>query len=148
MNQQLQAAMDAAKTPSDAASPPGADMEVEARPMRRQFSDAEKRRILNAADQCKQPGEIGALLRREGVYSSSLSQWRRQRAAAELAALAPAKRGPKPDAGAADARRIAELTRDNERLRDKLDKAQLVIAAQKKVAALLDSMTDDKPGSI
>ena len=137
MNQQPQAAM-------DAASPPGVDMEVEARPMRRQFSDAEKRRILHAADQCKQPGEIGALLRREGVYSSSLSQWRRQRAAAELA---PAKRGPKPDAAAADARRIAELRRDNERLRDKLDKAQLVIAAQKKVAALLDSMTDDKPGS-
>ena len=115
--------------------------------MRRHFPEAEKRRILHAADQCKQPGEIGALLRREGVYSSSLSKWRRQRAAAELAALAPTKRGPKPDPAAADARRIAELTRDNERLRDKLEKAQLVIAAQRKVAALLDSMTDDKPGS-
>jgi transposase len=147
MNQQSKAAMDAAKNQSDAASPPGADMEVVARPMRRQFPDAEKRRILNAADQCKQPGEIGALLRREGVYSSSLSKWRRQRAAAELAALAPTKRGPKPDPAAADARRIAELTRDNERLRDKLDKAQLVIAAQKKVASLLDSMTDDRPAS-
>ena len=147
MNQQPKAAMDTAKTLSDAAGPSGADMEVVARPMRRQFPDAQKRRILNAADQCKQPGEIGALLRREGVYSSSLSKWRRQRAAAELAALAPAKRGPKPDPAAADARRIAELIRDNERLRDKLDKAQLVIAVQKKVAALLDSMTDDKPGS-
>ena len=103
--------------------------------------------ILKAADGCKQPGEIGALLRREGVYSSSLSQWRRQRDAAELAALAPAKRGPKPDAAAADARRIAELSRDNERLRDKLEKAQLVIAVQKKVAALLDSMTDGNPES-
>ena len=147
MNPQPKAAVDAAKTLSDAAGSPGADMEVVARPLRRQFPEAEKRRILDAADQCKQPGEIGALLRREGVYSSSLSKWRRQRDAAELAALAPAKRGPRPDAAAADARRIAELTRDNERLRDKLDKAQLVIAAQKKVAALLDSMTDDRPGS-
>ena len=147
MNTQPKAAMDTAKMLAEAASPPGADTEVVARPMRRHFPEAEKRRILKAADQCKQPGQIGALLRREGVYSSSLSQWRRQRAAAELAALAPAKRGPKPDPAIADARRIAELTRDNERLRDKLEKAQLVIAAQKKVAALLDSMTDDKPGS-
>ena len=147
MNTQPKAAVDAARTPSETSSPTGADMEVEARPMRRHFPEAEKRRILKAADQCKQPGEIGALLRREGVYSSSLSKWRRQRNAAELAALAPAKRGPKPDAAAADARRIAELTRDNERLRDKLEKAELVIAAQKKLSALLDSMSDDKPGS-
>jgi transposase len=147
MNQQPKAAMDTAKPLSDAAGPPDADTEVEARPLRRHFPEAEKRRILNAADQCKQPGELGALLRREGVYSSSLSKWRRQRDAAEHAALAPAKRGPKPDPAAADARRIAELSRDNERLRDKLEKAQLVIAAQKKVAALLDSMIDDKPES-
>ena len=147
MNQQPKAALDAAETPSETASLPGADMEVEARPMRRHFPEAEKRRILKAADQCKQPGEIGALLRREGVYSSSLSQWRRQRAAAELAALAPAKRGPKPDPAAADARRIAELSRDNERLRDKLEKAELDIAAQKKLSALLDSMTADRPES-
>ena len=147
MNQQSKAASDASETPSEMAGLHSADMEVEARPMRRHFPEAEKRRILKAADGCKQPGEIGALLRREGVYSSSLSQWRRQRAAAEHAALAPAKRGPKPDAAAADARRIAELSRDNERLRDKLEKAELVIAAQKKLSALLDSMTDDKPGS-
>jgi len=65
-------------------------MEVEARPMRRHFPEAEKRRILKAADECKQLGEIGAPLRREGVYSSSLSQWRRQRDAAELASVPPA----------------------------------------------------------
>ena len=147
MNQQPKAALDAARTPSETAGPPGVDMEVEARPMRRQFPEAEKRRILKAADECRQPGEIGALLRREGVYSSSLSTWRRQRAAAEHAALAPAKRGPKPDAAAADARRIAELSRDNERLRDKLEKAQLIIGVQKKISALLDSMSDDKPES-
>ena len=147
MNTQPKAALDAAETPSETAGLHSADMEVEARPMRRHFPEAEKRRILKAADQCKQPGEIGALLRREGVYSSGLSQWRRQRAAAEHAALAPAKRGPKPDPAAADARRIAELTRDNERLREKLEKAELVIAVQKKLSALLDSMTDGKPGS-
>jgi transposase len=147
MNQQPKAASDAAESPSETGGQHSADMEVQARPMRRHFPEAEKRRILKAADGCKQPGEIGALLRREGVYSSSLSKRRRQRTAAELAALGPAKRGPKPDPAAADARRIAELTRDNERLCDKLDKAQLVIAAQKKVAALLDSMTDDRPAS-
>ena len=92
---------------------------------------------------CTQPGEIGALLRREGVYSSSLSTWRRQREAADLAALAPQKRGPKPDPAAAEARQIAQLMRENERLKSQLDKARLVIEVQKKVAALLGSPIDD-----
>ena len=63
--------------------------EVVALARRRHFSNADKRRILEAADRCTKPGEVGALMRREGVYSSSLSTWRRQREAAELAALAP-----------------------------------------------------------
>ena len=67
----------------------GSSSEVVARAQRRHFSNADKRRILNAADHCSKPGEIGALMRREGVYSSSLSTWRRQREAAELAAVAP-----------------------------------------------------------
>ncbi|AVR87110.1 hypothetical protein Tharo_2654 [Thauera aromatica K172] len=113
------------------------------RARRRQFSNADKRRILDAADRCTQPGEIGALLRREGVYSSSLSTWRRQREAAELAALAPQKRGPKPDPAAAEARQIAQLMRENERLKSQLDKAHLIIEVQKKVAALLGSPIDD-----
>ena len=121
---------------------PGADTEVVPRARRRQFSNADKRRILDAVDRCTQPGEVGALLRREGVYSSSLSTWRRQREAAELAALAPQKRGPKPDA-AAEARQVAQLTRENERLKRQLDKAMLVIEVQKKVAALLGSPIDD-----
>jgi transposase-like protein len=79
------------------ASRPGADSEVVAHARRRQFSNADKRRILEAADRCTKPGEIGALMRREGVYSSSLSTWRRQREAADLVALAPQKRGPKVD---------------------------------------------------
>lgn len=122
----------------------GADTEVVPRAKRRRFSNADKRRILEATDRCTQPGEVGAVLRREGVYSSSLSTWRRLREAAELAALAPQKRGPKPDANAAEARQIAQLMRENERLKSELDKARLVIEVQKKVAALLGSPIDHR----
>ena len=76
---------------------------------RRHFSSADKRRILAAADRCTKPGEIGALMRREGVYSSPLSTWRRQREVADLAALAPQKRGPKIDPARLDALQIAQL---------------------------------------
>ena len=129
------------------AIPPGS--EVVARARRRTFSNADKRRILQAADLCTRPGEIGALMRREGVYSSSLSTWRRQREAADLAALAPHKRGPKVDAAArVDALHIAQLTRERDKLRVELDKAQLVIEVQKKVAALLGLLAaDDKRGN-
>ena len=114
------------------AVPPGSDSEVVARARRHTFSNADKRRILQAADLCTKPGEIGALMRREGVYSSSLSTWRRQREATELAALAPHKRGPKVDAAArVDALHIAQLTRERDNLRVELDKAQLVIEVQK-----------------
>ena len=110
---------------------------------RRFFSKADKQRILQAADRCSAPGEIGVLMRREGVYSSSLSTWRRQRKAAEQAALAPQKRGPKPAADRDEARQIARLTRDNDRLKNRLDKALFVIEVQKKVAALLGHPIDD-----
>ena len=117
--------------------------EVVPRARRRQFSMADKRRILLQADACRQPGEIGALMRREGVYSSSLSTWRRQREAAELVALAPQKRGPKADPGRADVLHIAQLSRDNGKLRSQLDKALLVIEVQKKVGALLALLEHD-----
>lgn len=130
------------------AAPSGDSAEVVPRAQRRKFSNAEKRRILQAADACTQPGEIGALMRREGVYSSSLSTWRRQREMADLAALAPQKRGPKVDPARADALHIAHLTRDNDKLRSQLDKAHLVIEVQKKVGALLALLEqDNKPGS-
>jgi transposase len=126
----------------------GSDSEVVPRARRRTFSNAEKRRILQEADRCTQPGEIGALMRREGVYSSSLSTWRRQREAADLAALAPQKRGPKANASRADALQIAPLTRERDKLRVELEKAQLVIEVQKKVTALLDLLeTDNKRGN-
>ena len=107
--------------------------EVVAHARRRHFSNADKRRILAAADRCTKPGEIGALMRREGVYSSSLSTWRRQREVIELAALAPQRRGPKIDPARVDALQIAQLTRERDKLKVQLDKANLVIAVQKKV---------------
>jgi transposase-like protein len=87
-------------------------------------------------------------MRREGVYSSSLSTWRRQRDAADLVALAPQKRGPKAEPGQAEAQQIVRLTRERDHLQVQLDKAQLVIEVQKKVTALLDLLAaDSKRGS-
>ena len=126
----------------------GSDCEVVARARRRHFSNADKRRILQAADRCTKPGEVGALMRREGVYSSSLSTWRRQRDAADLVALAPQKRGPKADLAKIETQHIAQITRERDHLQVQLDKAQLVIEVQKKVAALLALLTaDGKHGS-
>jgi transposase len=123
------------------------DSEVVPRARRRQFSNADKRRILEAADRCSKPGEIGALMRREGVYSSSLSTWRRQREAADLAALAPVKRGPKADPHRAETLHIAQLTRERDNFKSRLDKALLVIDVQKKLAALLGNPLDDSGDS-
>jgi transposase-like protein len=126
---------------SSGAAPP--DPEVAASAKRRQYSSAEKRRILAEADRCTKPGEIGALMRREGIYSSHLSTWRRQRAQAERAALAPQKRGPKPDP---QARQIEHLHKDNARLRRKLERAELIIEAQKKLCVALGLPTADDRG--
>lgn len=125
------------------ATPPDINSEVVPRARRRQISNADKRRILDEADRCTKPGEVGALMRREGVYSSSLSTWRRQREAGELAESAPKKRGPKVDPNRADTLLIAQLTRDNERLQVKLDQANLVIDVQKKLAVLLGLATPE-----
>lgn len=121
---------------------PSNDAEVVPRARRRQFSNADKRRILQAVDSCTKPGEIGALMRREGVYSSSLSTWRRQREAADLAALAPVKRGPKANPHRAETLHIAQLTRERDSLQSRLDKALLVIDVQKKLATLLGNSMD------
>ena len=124
-------------------APADVEVEVVGRAKRRHASTSEKRRILAAADRCTQPGELGALLRHEGVYSSSLSTWRRQRDAAETAALAPQKRGPKVDPNRAEALHIAQLTRENERLKRRLDNAMLVIEVQKKLASLMGFTLDE-----
>lgn len=108
--------------------------EVVAKAKRKQFSAAEKLRILREVDACQGSGEIGALLRREGIYSSYLTTWRKQRERGELDGLAPQKRGPKPDPQAAA--EIARLKRENERLQKRLQQAELIIDFQKKAAQL------------
>ena len=110
------------------------DPEVVVKAQRRQFSAEYKRRILQEADTCTQHGEVGALLRREGLYSSHLNTWRHQRARGELQGLTPAKRGRKADPQAAE---NARLLRETERLKAQLARAELIIEVQKKVSQLL-----------
>src|SRR3981081_1947252 len=106
------------------------DPEVEPIARRRRFSGSEKRRLLVEADRCKARGQLGAFLRREGLYSSMLANWKKKVGKAELVALAPKKRGPKANPGA---RQIQQLNRDNARLRRELDRAKLIIDAQNKL---------------
>jgi len=110
------------------------DPEVVPRAKRRQFSAKYKLRILTEADQCTQRGEIGALLRREGLYSSHLTTWRRQRDRGQLAGLTPKKRGRKPDPQAAE---LARLQRENEQLKARLEQAETIIEVQKKLSQML-----------
>lgn len=111
--------------------------EVTPKAKRRIYSAAYKLRILEEADQCTVPGEVGALLRREGLYSSLLSSWRRQREKGKVGALSSKKRGPKPSPDTALIREIAKLRREKERVEIKLKKAEIIIDVQKKVSALL-----------
>lgn len=113
------------------------DPEVSPTPKRRLFTAAYKLRILEEADRCEQHGGIGNLLRREGLYSSHLSTWRRQRNTGQLQALSPQKRGPKKDEQAAE---VAALHRENERLRAQLAQAELIITAQKKLSQALETV--------
>lgn len=112
------------------------DPEVVAK--RRRFTAEYKLRVLEEADQCQAAGAIGALLRREGLYSSHLSKWRQQRAAGQLAGLGPKQRGRKPNPQAAE---IARLQRENERLQARLEQAETIIEVQKKLCRLLDLPT-------
>lgn len=113
------------------------DPEVTPRARRRTFSAAYKARVLAEADACAERGEIGALLRREGLYSSHLSNWRRQREAGELQSLTDKKRGRKPALEPKEAK-IARLERKSARLQKQLAQAELIIAAQKKLAEALE----------
>lgn len=120
--------------------PASIDCEVVAIAKRRNRTNAEKRRIVLAAAACTKPGEIGALMRREGVYSSALTTWRRQDAAGELNAADSKKRGPKADPARAELKQLTLVTRERDKLRVQLSNAQLVIEVQKKVAALLEQL--------
>jgi transposase len=110
------------------------DPEVVVKAQRRHFSAEYKRRVLQEAEACTQRGEVGALLRREGLYSSHLTTWRHQRQRGELQGLTPAKRGRKADPQAAE---TARLVRETERLKVQLARAELIIEVQKKVSQLL-----------
>ena len=111
--------------------------EVVARAKRRIFTGEYKQRVLAEADKAKEEsGGIGALLRREGLYSSHLTTWRHERAAGILQSLTPQKRGPKSKRSPLDDEN-QKLQRENQHLREELRKAEIVIDVQKKVAALL-----------
>src|SRR5258705_13096069 len=113
------------------------DPEVVATAKRRQFSGSERRRILAAADRCTAPGEIGALLRREGIYSSMLAAWRKERGGTGHSGLDSQQRGRKADTANAAARREEVLTGENKRLRHQLVPAHTIIHVQKKLFTLL-----------
>ena len=114
--------------------------EVVVKAKRRQYTAEYKLRILRELDRSQGAGETGALLRREGLYSSHLTTWRRQRERGELDGLSPQRRGPKADPPAAE---LARLQRENERLCERLRKAELIIDVQKKVAQMLGAPIEE-----
>ena len=119
---------------------PGAgvnEVEVMAKATRRRFSAAYKLQILREAEACTQPGELGALLRREGLYSSNLRTWQAQRQAGELGGLAPKRRGPAPKAKNPFAAKMAALEREVTRQTARADRAEALVDLQKKVSELL-----------
>lgn len=136
----LEGARRASERMSGAAALP--DPEVVAIARRRRYSAGEKRALLAEADRCKAAGTLGAFLRSKRIYSSMLSSWRKQLEAADRLALAPKRRGPKPDPSA---RQIEQLHRENARLRRKLERAEIIIDAQKKLCVALGLPTADEP---
>ncbi|EDM77422.1 hypothetical protein PPSIR1_21199 [Plesiocystis pacifica SIR-1] len=114
-----------------------------AKPKRRRFTAKYKRRILEQADACTKPGEVSALLRREGLYSSHLSSWRQARELGELAALEPKKRGPKPKTDPRD-KKIAELEKQLAKERARRERAEALVEVQKKLASMLEELGKDE----
>jgi transposase-like protein len=115
--------------------PPDPEVVPQAKP--RQFSAEYKLRILAEADRCTRPGEIGAMLRREGLYASTLSKWREQRARGQLQALSPQQRGRKTAPPAAAEAELTALRQENQRLQARLQQAEAIIEVQKEVSQLL-----------
>lgn len=120
-----------------------ADSEVSEKARRRRFSAEYKLRVLQEADACRESGEIGALLRREGLYSSHLAKWRRQRDEGTLQGLAPRKRGRKSQLKNPLTKRLIELERENARLQRRLKQAEIIIDVQKKVSQILGIPLND-----
>jgi transposase len=113
------------------------EVEVMAKATRRRFSAEYKLKILREAEACTQPGEIGALLRREGLYSSNLTTWRAQRRTGELGGLAPKRRGPVPQAKNPLAAKVVALQREVTRYKARAERAEALVELQKKVAEFL-----------
>ncbi len=118
-------------------SPPAPDPEVVAKPTRRQFTGAYKLGILEETDRCSQPGEVGRILRREGLYSSHLTAWRKARREGSLKGLTPRKRGRKPARRNPLQKRVDELEAEVARLEKQLATAETILEVQGKVAGLL-----------
>src|SRR5713226_211566 len=121
----------AASAAGVAAGPGGAETEVVARAQRRRFTAEYKRRIVREADRCTHAGEIGALLRREGLYSSHLTSWRAARDRGELAGLAPKPRGPKATPPDPRDKKIAEQEREIVRWKQRAEHAEALVEVQK-----------------
>jgi transposase-like protein len=131
------AATNGGRRPTVVAAPASASPELSDRPRRRSFGARDKLRILADIDRAAETRGVGAVLRREGLYSSTLSEWRRQRDAGAFSALVPGKRGPKTAEPNPLSAEVATLQRNNARLTQRLARAEAVIDIQKKVAALL-----------
>jgi hypothetical protein len=113
------------------------EVKVEAKAERRRFTADYKLKVIGEADKCQKAGEIGALLRREGLYWSNLSNWRKQRASGELAGFSAKRRGPARQEKNPLAERVKELERENSRLQRRADLAEGIVELQKKVSAIL-----------
>lgn len=111
--------------------------EVPAKAQRRRFSTDEKVRILKEADSCTKPGELGSLLRREGLYSSHLAAWRQARQRGDFKSGVTKKRGPKKREPNPLAKQLVALEKENRRLRFRAERAEAMVELQKKVAELL-----------
>jgi transposase len=122
----------------------GPAIEVVAKAARRRFTVEYKRKIVREADACKTPGTIGALLRREGLYSSHLTTWRAARERGELAG-APTKRGPVRRVADPRDKKLAEQAREMSRWQQRAERAEALVALQKQVAALLGTPLTDEP---
>lgn len=120
-------------------TPKRPDSEVTEKKTRRRFTAQYKLKILTEIDACTDTGDIGAILRREGLYYSNISTWKRQHREGGLKGLSPQKRGRKKCQVSPEAKRLAELERENRRLAKKLKQAELIIDVQKKISEILEN---------